>query len=134
MLQVQTAARLLPLLTYLHRLTLRELVGTASYCLGGCKLYAVCTYDQTLLEGGVRGACLQRHHVPPPYLPHNPRIGGVSQECFAHSVLIRTTCAVFEHYLIALPQLVQIIEDHTTPGSSKTHAMSCQVDVPLSTL
>src|SRR5215208_635153 len=39
---------------------------------GGCKLYAVCTYDQTLLEGRYRGASLQRQHVPPSHLPRDP--------------------------------------------------------------
>ena len=31
-----------------------------------------CTYDQTLLEGGDRGASLQRQHIPPSHLPRNP--------------------------------------------------------------
>jgi hypothetical protein len=39
---------------------------------GGCELYAVCTYDQTLLEGRVRSASLQRQHVPSSHLPHDP--------------------------------------------------------------
>src|SRR5215217_1539744 len=43
-------------------------------------------------------------------------------------------CAVLEHYLISLLQLVEVVEDHTTPGSPIAHAMSRQVDVPLSTL
>ena len=81
---------------------------------GGCDLYAVCTYDQTLLEGRDRGACLQRQHVPPSYLPHYPRIRGLSQERFTHLVLIRTACAVLEYYPVTLLQLVQVLEDHTT--------------------
>jgi hypothetical protein len=36
------------------------------------RLDPVGAHDQTLLEGGVRGASLQRQHVPPPHLPHNP--------------------------------------------------------------
>jgi Transposase domain (DUF772) len=47
---------------------------------GGCDLNAVCTYDQALLEGRDRGACLQRHHVPPSYLPHHPHVLRISYE------------------------------------------------------
>ena len=36
------------------------------------RLDPVGAHDQTLLEGGVRGASLQRNHVPPPHLPHHP--------------------------------------------------------------
>ena len=38
----------------------------------GCELYAVCTYDQTLLEGGVGSARLQRNHIPSSHLAHDP--------------------------------------------------------------
>src|SRR5215218_10686873 len=100
----------------------------------GCELYAVCTYDQTLLEGGVRGACLQRNHVPPPHLPHHPHVPRIGYQYLAYAVSVAPAGPVLEHYLISLLQLVEVVEDHTTPGSPKAHAVSCQVDVPLSTL
>ena len=36
------------------------------------RLDPVGAHDQPLLEGGYRGARLQRQHVPPPHLPHDP--------------------------------------------------------------
>jgi hypothetical protein len=54
-------------------LAIRVLLGRAPPCCQRrCELYAVGTHYQALLEGGVGGACLQRNHVPPPHLPHNP--------------------------------------------------------------
>jgi len=35
-------------------------------------LESLCTHYQALLEGGVRGACLQRNHVPSSHLAHDP--------------------------------------------------------------
>src|SRR5215204_546492 len=97
-------------------------------------LDSVCTYDQTLLEGGVRGACLQRNHVPPPHLPNNPYLGGIGYEYLTDTVSVGGACPVLEHYLISPLELIEVVEEHTTPGSSVAHAMSRKVDVPLSTL
>jgi hypothetical protein len=55
---------------------------------GGCDLYAVCTYYQALLERRNRRACLQRHHVPPPHLPHHPHIRGMGYENLAYTVSV----------------------------------------------
>src|SRR5215218_11463604 len=99
-----------------------------------CELYAVCTYDQTLLEGGVGGARLQRHHVPPPHLPHHPHVGGIGYQYLAYAVSVGVACPVLEHYLISPLELIEVVEDHAAPGSPIAHAMSCQEDVPLSTL
>jgi hypothetical protein len=41
------------------------------------RLDPVGAHDQPLLEGGYRGACLQRNHVPPQNLPHHPHICGL---------------------------------------------------------
>jgi hypothetical protein len=54
-----------------HRAVLKALIATHGERVG-CELYAVCTYDQTLLEGGVRCARLQRNHVPSSHLAHDP--------------------------------------------------------------
>ena len=51
-------------------------------------LYAVGTYDQSLLEGGIRGACLQRYHVPTPHLPHNPHVPRIGYEYLAYAVSV----------------------------------------------
>src|ERR687889_718362 len=101
---------------------------------GGCELYAVGTHYQTLLKRRDRGARLQRNHVPPPHLPHHPHGLRIGYEYLAYAVSVGPAGPVLEHYLISLLQRVEVIEDHTTPGSPKAHAVSCQVDVPLSTL
>ena len=51
-------------------------------------LYAVGTYDQSLLEGGIRGACLQRYHVPPSYLPHHPHVSRIGYEYLTYAVSV----------------------------------------------
>src|SRR5215212_2897881 len=96
-------------------------------------LDSVGTYDQALLEGGVGGACLQRNHVPPPHLPHNPHLFRIGYEYLPYAVSVRSAGAVLEHYLISPLELVKVVEDHAAPGSPISHAMSCQVDVPLCT-
>src|SRR5215207_5693651 len=113
---------------------LRKSLGAASYCLGGCGLYAVCTHYQALLEGGVGGACLQRHHVPSPNLPHYPHVLRIGYEYLAYAISVGGACPIPEHYLISPLKLVEVVEEHTAPGTSVAHAMSCQVDVSLRTL
>src|SRR5215217_4664859 len=97
-------------------------------------LDSVGTYDQALLEGGVGGACLQRNHVPPPHLPHHPHVFRIGYEELAYAVSVGPAALVLEHYLISPLQLIEVVEDHAAPGSPIAHAMSCQVDVSLSTL
>src|SRR5215211_866756 len=99
-----------------------------------CKLYAVGTHYQALLEGGVGGACLQRHHVPPPNLPHHPHSLRIGYEYLAYAVSVGGASPVLEHYLISPLKLMEVVEEHAAPGSSVAHAVSCQVDVSLSTL
>jgi hypothetical protein len=51
-------------------------------------LYAVGTYDQSLLEGRDGGACLQRYHIPPSYLPHNPHVSRIGYENLTYPVSV----------------------------------------------
>ncbi len=52
----------------------------------------------------------------------------------AYAVCVEPAGPVLEEYLVPRGQLTQVVEDHAAPGSPKAHAVSWEVEVPLSTL
>src|SRR5215212_5879835 len=94
-------------------------------------LHAICADDQALVEGGDRGARLERHHVASAHLSHHPDVVWAHYQRLGDPVPVLLAVALPEDDLVPVLELIQVIEDEVTARTRPPKAMSLEVDVPL---